>query len=276
MSFDLNSHDYEAFSRYLQEACGIVLGDNKQYLVQNRLHGLLSELAVGTVGALLDKANREPNSNLNQRIVDAMTTNETLWFRDQYPFEALKRMILPELSRQNLPRIKIWSSACSYGQEPYSISMIVEEYRRDYQRHPLKDVHIMATDISPTVLKHAREGAYDSLSMARGLSTDRRAQFFHDQGDKAVLKEEVQRQVHFRELNLIKSFPGLGKFHVIFCRNVLIYFSNEQKQDILNRFADALEPNGYLFLGGSESITRHSDRFCVSRAHGGMVFRLAD
>ncbi len=274
MSSELNPHDYEAFSRYLKEACGIVLGDNKQYLVQNRLHGLMKELGKDSLRALLDQAKREPNGKLTQKIVDAMTTNETLWFRDQYPFEALKRMILPELARQNLPRIKIWSAACSYGQEPYSIGMIMEEYRRDYRRHPLNNVQILATDISPTVLKHAQDGIYDSLSMGRGLSSDRRAEFFREQDGKAQVVEQVRRMVSFREINLIKPYMNLGKFHVIFCRNVLIYFSNEQKQDILNRLADALEPNGYLFLGGSESITRHCDRFTVSRAHGGMVFRL--
>ncbi|MEK7322159.1 MAG: protein-glutamate O-methyltransferase CheR [Pseudomonadota bacterium] len=274
MSADINPQEYAAFRDFLEHVSGIVLGENKQYLVNSRLRSLLGELGIKSVGELLGMMDRSSGVQLRQRVIDAMTTHETLWFRDQYPFEALKRMILPELTKADLPTLRIWSAACASGQEPYSISMICEEFRLEYPRRPLGTVQILATDISPTILQLAREGVYDSIALGRGLTQDRRERFFITENDKAKIKPAMMRQVTFRELNLMQPFKSLGKFHVIFCRNVMIYFSDQLKVDILGRIAEVLEPNGYLFLGGSESITRYCDRFEVSRAHGGMVFRL--
>jgi chemotaxis protein methyltransferase CheR len=213
-------------------------------------------------------------AGLRQQLIDAMTTHETLWFRDQYPYEALKRMILPELARAKLPNVRIWSAACSSGQEPYSISMIIEEYRREYPKHPLTNVQIVATDISPTILKAAKEGSYEDIALARGLTSDRRAKFFDEFDGLAKVKDFVRKQVSFLELNLISPLTHMGKFHVIFCRNVLIYFSDKNKINILDRMANVLEPGGFLFLGGSESISRYTTKFEVARYYGGMVFRL--
>lgn len=273
MSEPISPQDYHAFREFLAEESGIVLGDNKQYLVSSRLRSLLTELGLPSVGELLGLLRSGRDTRLRQRIIDAMTTHETLWFRDQYPFEALKRMILPELARRKLPTIRIWSAACASGQEPYSIGMICEEYRREYPKHQLGNVQILATDISPTILKFAREGVYESIALGRGLTADRRERFFDTVGDRAAVKPEIKQQVSFRELNLMHPFGALGRFHVIFCRNVMIYFSDELKADILNRLAGVLEPDGYLFLGGSEAISRYSDKFEAARAHGGMIFR---
>lgn len=270
---ELTLQEYREFRDFLAKESGIVLGENKQYLVSSRLRGLLAELHLNSVRELLDLLHSSRDARLRQRIIDSMTTHETLWFRDQYPFESLKRMILPELARRKLSDIRIWSAACASGQEPYSISMICEEYRREYPRHPLGNVQIIATDISPTILKTAREGVYESLALGRGLTPDRRERFFDAIDDKAVVKPEIKQHVIFQELNLMKSYAGLGRFHVIFCRNVMIYFSDELKIDILNRLAGVLEPDGYLFLGGSEAISRYSDKFEVVRSLGGMVFR---
>lgn len=270
---ELTLQEYREFRDFLAKESGIVLGDNKQYLVSSRLRGLLADLHLKSVRELLDLLYNSRDARLRQRIIDSMTTHETLWFRDQYPFESLKRMILPELARRKLSDVRIWSAACASGQEPYSISMICEEYRREYPRHPLGNVQIIATDISQTILKTAREGVYESLALGRGLTADRRERFFDPIGDKAVVKFEVKQSVIFRELNLMKPYAGLGRFHVIFCRNVMIYFSDELKTDILNRIAAVLEPDGYLFLGGSEAISRYSDKFEVVRSLGGMVFR---
>lgn len=270
----ITPQEYHDFRNFLVEESGIVLGENKQYLVSSRLCSLLTELNLKSVQELLDLLHNGKDSRLWQRVIDSMTTHETSWFRDQYPFESLKRMILPELARHKLPAIRIWSAACASGQEPYSISMVCQEYRREYPRHPLGNVQILATDISPTILKTAKEGVYESFALGRGLTSDRRERFFDAVGDKAALKSEIKQQVTFRELNLMKPFSGLGRFHVIFCRNVMIYFSDELKADILNRIASVLEPNGYLFLGGSEAISRYSDKFEIARAFGGMVFRL--
>jgi len=274
LSYVITPQEYQDFRSFLAEESGITLGDNKQYLVTSRLRGLLAELGITSIKELLALVRTARDAKLRQRIIDAMTTHETLWFRDQYPYESLKRMILPELARRKLPAVRIWSAACASGQEPYSISMICQEYRREYPNHQLGSVQIHATDISPTILKLAKEGIYESIALGRGLTADRRERFFDAIGDKAAVKAEIKQQVTFRELNLMNSFAGLGRFHVIFCRNVMIYFSDDLKADILDRIAAVLEPDGYLFLGGSEAISRYSDKFEVARAYGGMVFRL--
>ena len=274
MNINVSPEEYVRLSEYLSTSCGIELGDNKQYLVNSRLKTMLARNGFKSITDLLTSVKTQASPVLQQQLIDAMTTHETLWFRDQYPYESLKRMILPELARANLPNIRIWSAACSSGQEPYSISMIVEEYRREYPKHPLSGVQIIATDISPTILRAAKEGVYEDIALARGLTSDRRARFFDEQVGKAQIKEFVRKQVTFQQLNLILSAPSIGKFHVVFCRNVLIYFSDKNKTNILERMANIIEPGGYLFLGGSESITRYTTKFEVARYYGGMVFRL--
>jgi len=274
VNFSVSPEEYSYLSEYLSTTCGIELGDNKQYLVNSRLKTLLAKHGFNSIEEMLSSVKNDIKAGLRQQLIDAMTTHETLWFRDQYPYEALKRMILPELARAKMPNVRIWSAACSSGQEPYSISMIVEEYRREYPKHPLANVQIVATDISPTILKTAKEGSYEDIALARGLTSDRRAKFFDDHDGVARVKDFVRKQVSFQELNLISPLTLIGKFHVIFCRNVLIYFSDKNKINILDRMASVLEPGGFLFLGGSESISRYTAKFEVARYYGGMVFRL--
>lgn len=274
MDLNVSPEEYTQLSEYLSTACGIELGGNKQYLVNSRLKAMLAKNGFKSISSLLSSIKCDGKLSLRQQLIDAMTTHETLWFRDQYPYEALKRMILPEMARAHLPNIRIWSAACSSGQEPYSISMIVEEYRRDYPKHPLPNVQIVATDISPTILRTAKEGIYEDIALARGLTPDRRAKFFDEQQGRAQVKDFVRNQVMFQELNLISPLSIIGKFQVVFCRNVLIYFSDKNKSSILERMANVIEPGGFLFLGGSESISRYTTRFEVARYYGGMVFRL--
>jgi chemotaxis protein methyltransferase CheR len=274
MNLNVTPEEYSQLSEYLSSACGIELGDNKQYLVNSRLKTMISKYGFRSIADLLSSIKNDGKASLRQQLIEAMTTHETLWFRDQYPYEALKRMILPELARAHFTNVRIWSAACSSGQEPYSISMIVDEYRREYPKHPLPNVQIIATDISPTILKSAKDAVYEDIALARGLSSDRRTKYFDEKGNKAQVKDFIRRQVTFQELNLISPMMTAGKFQVIFCRNVLIYFSDKNKVSILERIANAMEPGGYLFLGGSESISRYTTKFEVARSYGGMVFRL--
>jgi len=274
MNINVSPEEYTQLSDYLSRACGIELGDNKQYLVNSRLKPMVVKNGFKSIGELLSSLNANGSARLRQQVIEAMTTHETLWFRDQYPYEALKRMILPEMARAHLPDVRIWSAACSSGQEPYSISMILDEYRREYPKHPLTNVQITATDISPTIIKSAKEAVYEDIALARGLTSDRRAKYFDEMGTKAQVKDFIRRQVTFQELNLISPAMALGKFHIIFCRNVLIYFSDKNKINILERLANSMEAGGYLFLGGSESISRYTTKFEVARYYGGMVFRL--
>jgi chemotaxis protein methyltransferase CheR len=265
--------DYQAFQQFLQEACGIQLGLGKEYLVSSRLSALMREAQIESVGDLLLRLRSPAQSQLKVRVIDAMTTNETFWFRDIGHYILLKETILPDLNKQRGGSIRIWSAACSSGQEPYNISMIVEEYEAKMGRG--RPVSIEATDISSKVLAEAKRGVYCGLSVERGLTVDQQKRFFTPTLEQCLeVKPEVKRRVNFRSLNLASSYQGMGKFDVIFCRNVLIYFSNELKKDIVERLANALNPGGYLFLGSTESINQLSNRFEMKVGHGGISYRL--
>lgn len=229
---------------------------------------------------------------LRIEVIDAMTTNETLWFRDGYPFELLQNHLLPQYTRLGRP-LKMWSAACSSGQEPYSLAMSVLEYQqKSLSRLPF-NCDILATDLSPTMLEKSKLGVYDNLALGRGLSESRKKMFFEPVTDTAQLalaggvsrfqsslntgrmaiKDPVKRMVNFRTHNLLDNYSLLGKFDIIFCRNVLIYFSPESKQKILRQFATALNPKGILFLGASESISGLSEEFTMVRCHPGIYYQ---
>ena len=273
----ITPQDYESFRVFLEKACGILLGENKHYLVTSRLNRLMREFQVASFADLMRILREQPRSPLREQIIDAMTTNETMWFRDTYPFEMLRLTILPELAKQ--PRsgpLRIWSAACSTGQEPYSISMTVSEFQQANPGALRGDAQIIATDISPSALRIARAGVYERITVVRGLSEERRNRFFLDHGERWEVKPEIRRRVSFSEGNLMSSYAALGRFDIIFCRNVLIYFSADLKRDILGRMAQSLNPNGYLFLGGSESPTSYSPAYQMVRTPQGVVYRLRD
>lgn len=270
---NINAKEYEIFCNVLKQACGIVLGQNKLYLVNSRLKRLLDEEKISSVSQLIEMVAQGANSRLRGKIVDAMTTNETYWFRDQNPYLMMQESLLPELLQRSSKPLRIWSAACSSGQEPYSISMILEEF---FQSRPSlrRDVEIIATDISPTMLSRAREGIYDEITVSRGMDELRRSKFFTKQGAVWRVNDKIRARVKFVEFNLMKNFSSLGRFDVVFCRNVLIYFSSELKSDILNRISCALLPDSYLFLGGSESMASYCRRFDTVRFKTGLVFKL--
>ena len=268
----ISQRDYETFRDYLEDACGIVLGDNKHYLVSSRLGRLMQEHSIRSVGELVANLKDNPGSVFHERIIDAMTTNETSWFRDNHPYEALTQHVFPELGGKRIRDIRVWSAACSSGQEPYSISITVQEFFR-LRPGMITNVQIVGTDISPSMLKIAREGVFDENSLRRGMSDDRRKLHFRQTGEKWKLKNEIQSRVIFREINLLKDFSTIGKFDCIFCRNVLIYFSPEIKRDIIHRLTAALKPEGYLILGGSESIANYSSDFKNVRFQNGLLYK---
>jgi len=269
----IQSDDYKAFRKFLEEACGIVLGENKQYLVANRLDNLLKELALDSIKNLIETLKNNPRSGLRERIIDAMTTNETSWFRDGYPFEILKKVILPEVAQKKTREIRIWSAACSSGQEPYSISMIIQEFLRE-RPGGLTYSQIVSSEISASMLQSAREGLYDKMSLSRGLSQERRERFFIANDIRWQIKREIRERVVFKELNLMDSYMLLGRFDVVFCRNVLIYFSESVKADILRRITRILQPGGYLFLGASESLTGCADDYEILQLYDGIFYKL--
>lgn len=277
-SFDqmtLSTLEYQEFCKFLRESAGIDLGENKQYLVATRLRRVMAEIECPSFAELTSRVKRSENYRLRQRVIDDMTTNETFWFRDLYPFDYLKKTIFPDLFKQNPQgRIRIWSAACSSGQEPYSLSMTVDEcVRQNYAMRNLA-VDIVATDLSSEILEQARSGVYDQLSISRGLSPERLKNYFDDHGGgKWKAKSIIQNRITFRPLNLLDGYVTMGKFDIIFCRNVLIYFSADTKRDILKRLHGVLKPNGILFLGSSESIAGATDYFDMVHCNPGVLYR---
>ena len=275
MSKAISPEEYRLFSDFLEDACGIVLGENKHYLVTSRLQRLMDELNIPSLSELVKRMGSVGGKSLQVRIIDAMTTNETLWFRDSHPFDILRNDIFPELAKERTRPLRIWSAACSSGQEPYTMSMVAQEYGMANPGKLAKGVEILATDISKTVLEQARAATYDNMSLARGMSEERKLRYFRDLGNRQwELRKEIRERVRFTELNLMQSYLSLGKFDIIFCRNVLIYFSADLKRDIIGRLAKALNPRGYLFLGSSESLAGHSDMFDMIRSGGAVYYRL--
>lgn len=278
-----NSHDsfdqaeFDQFRQFLQEACGIALGDNKQYLVSNRIRRLLDEHQLNTFSELVRALKLNTHRKLKDQVIDAMTTNETFWFRDIYPYEHLKNQLLTELMGGNNKApgaIRIWSAACSTGQEPYSISMMVEEYKRQTMGALARPVQIIATDLSSTVLEQARKGDYDRLSILRGLPADRLERYFDQSADNCWrVKSSVRDRVDFKALNLLDSYAGLGRFDIVFCRNVLIYFNADLKRQILQKIHAALKPQGILYLGSSEGLAGAADLFEMVRCEPGILYK---
>ncbi len=275
-SFEISPQDYDNFRRYLEEHSGIVLGENKHYLVTSRLSRLMREFGIADFKILMRQLIGERNSKLHEQIVDAMTTNETLWFRDGYPFEVMKQVILPEFSNKRLSQLRIWSAACSSGQEAYSISITLQEYLSNKPGSLPAGIQIIGTDISATMLREANAALYDNMSLARGMSDERRQRYFIQRGDKWEVRPEIKQRASFREMNLLNSYSPLGRFDMVFCRNVLIYFSSQMKSDILNRIAKTMNPGGYLFLGGSESPTSYTDAFELVRTPQGVAYRVKE
>lgn len=269
----LDDKSYHQFRTFLEQQCGIVLGENKQYLVKSRLAPLMSKFDVNSLGELVTRTLSPIERQLRAAVIDAMTTNETLWFRDDYPFKLLKSKLLPDLADRRTP-VKIWSAASSSGQEPYSIAMSVLEYQQSNPGAFARGVQVIGTDISSTMLEHCKYGHYDSLALARGLSPERKRQFFEN-GDNGMLKvkDEVKKMVSFRPLNLLNSYSLMGRFDIVFCRNVLIYFAPEIKAQIISQIHGTLNDGGYLFLGASESLSGLNSDFDMLRCNPGIIYQ---
>jgi chemotaxis protein methyltransferase CheR len=236
----------------------------------------MEQHSIKTLGELVQRMQSQPRCGLRELVVDAMTTNETLWFRDVYPFEVLKNRVLPELIKANPgQRLRIWSAASSSGQEPYSLSMSIDEFEKTNIGQLKAGVQIVATDLSPSMLANCKSGEYDSLAMGRGLSAERLQRYFDPKGPgRWVVKPAIKSRVVFRPLKLLDSYSSLGKFDIGFCRNVLIYFSAEVKKDILTRIHAMLKPGGYLFLGASEALNGLPSHYQMVQCSPGIIYKV--
>ncbi len=276
MTKNIAPEDYRKFKGFLEKACGITLGEGKQYLIVSRLTKLLRNEGVSSVSELLTAIELGQPQYLRDFVIDAMTTNETSWFRDRSPFEALATDVFPLWDKEKKRQCKIWSAACSSGQEPYTISIALSEYKAITTVTTLNSASIIATDISASMLQEAKQAEYDENIVGRGISSKRKQQFFKQNGGRWIVADDIRKRVSFKEQNLLSSYDSLGKFDIIFCRNVLIYFAAERKTDILNRMARALNPGGFLFLGASETVMGYSDAFEMKRSASGVYYRLKD
>lgn len=270
--------EFRLIRDYVEKHCGIHLSDDKTYLVETRLTTMMFEQGCRTFGELYNRAILDKTYALRDKIIEAITTNETFWFRDLHPFSILSDVMLKryaeEIADGRRSRIRFWCCACSTGQEPYSIAMTFLEYARHNPRLKPEHIEIIATDISSTVLFLGKLGRYDSLAITRGLSDEFRDRYFVQDNKIWTIRDEVKKMVRFQKLNLQENFNHLGKQDVIFCRNILIYFSLEFKQDILKRIASLLRPGGYLFLGASESIIMYTQEYDMQRHAMGLYYQV--
>jgi chemotaxis protein methyltransferase CheR len=250
--------DYEFLRKLLRERSGLDLSPDKQYLVESRLIPLARRVGLSGITELVAKI-KGGSETLTAEVVEAMTTNETFFFRDKIPFDHLRQTVLPELvqARANRRSLRIWCAASSTGQEPYSIAMCIKEFA------PLAGwrVEIVATDLSQGVLEKSRAGIFSQFEVQRGLPIQMLVKHFTQTGELWQLNADIRAVVQHRQLNLLQDFSHLGTFDVIFCRNVLIYFDQDTKINIFDRLARVLEPDGVLALGAAESVVGISDAF---------------
>jgi chemotaxis protein methyltransferase CheR len=245
--------DFNYIADLARRRAAIVLEPGKEYLVESRLTPIAQKEGHAGLSEFIARLRSGPEASpVHARVVDALTTNETFFFRDHHPFEAMKKVVVPKLiqDRANLRRLTIWCAACSTGQEPYSIAMMLKEH---FPQLASWKVNIVATDISPRVLEQARKGTYSQIEVNRGLPAIYLVKHFTQSGSSWVIREDIRKSVEFRELNLIQPWGALPVFDVVFIRNVLIYFDVPTKQSILRNIRRHMAPDSHLFLGTAET-----------------------
>jgi chemotaxis protein methyltransferase CheR len=256
----ISATDYDFFKRFLKERSGLVLADDKHYLLETRLAPLARKLGIASIAQLAAKLREPGAAAVQEAVVDAMTTNESFFFRDKTPFEAFTASMLPHLlrSRPATQALRIWCAAASTGQEPYSLAMLIKE---NGAKLAGRRIEILATDISNEVLTRAKAGVYSQFEVQRGLSVQYLLKYFAKEGEAWRIAPDIRGMVDFRYMNLLKPFTGMGLFDIVFCRNVLIYFEPATKLDVLTRIGRVLRPDGFLVLGGAETVVGLTDDF---------------
>lgn len=280
---ELSDADFNALRGYILKVCGINLGDEKKYLVTQRLTPVMRAQGCADFTEFVKLISRFSDERLRSEVISAITTNETFFFRDGHPFEMFRKILLPVMCEWAISRkqravvrkgskVSILSAGSSTGQEPYTLSMIIHDHLKAGRPTSLmpEDFSITATDISSRVLAQAMAGEYTDLEIRRGLNDELREAHFTKEGGKWVVREPIRNLVEFRKVNLMEPFLHLGGYDVIFCRNVLIYFDEAAKRRILDQFHSMLADGGFLVLGATENTYGITDRF-ESRHAGGSV-----
>ena len=251
----LSHHEFETFTRMLEDNVGLYLGKEKEYLISSRLMPIAKQHEYTGYIALVQKLIQSPLSPLHWQSFEALLTNETMFFRDQYPFEGLKNVIIPSLIKTQEANkvLTIWCAAASTGQEPYSIAILIKEYFPELIKWK---INLIATDICTVALNKAKIGIYNEAELSRGLTEKQIQTYFSKVSPSEYqISGDIRSMVHFSELNLIKELPAMPSYDLILIRNVLIYFSNDNKRKVLDSMYQKLYPHGYLMLGTSEFIS---------------------
>jgi chemotaxis protein methyltransferase CheR len=265
--------DFQFIQTLARDEAGLIIEPGKEYLVESRLQPLAKREGLTTLDELTAKLRTSLGGALRPKVIDALTTNETTFFRDVEPFEMLRTIVLPELieSRKAERRLSIWYAASSTGQEPYSASMLIREHFPQLLTWKLEQ---LGTDLSPTVLAKAREGRYGQIEMNRGLPATYLVKYFDRTDNAWQLKDSVRSMVRFEERNLVRPWPTMPPVDIVMIRNVLIYFDVETKKQILGRIRQILRPDGYLFLGGAETTMNLDDKFVRQQYNRSGCYRL--
>ncbi|WP_310621450.1 CheR family methyltransferase [Flexibacterium corallicola] len=256
----MTPQDYEFLRTFLMSRSGLVLSDEKQYLVESRLVPIVRRREFSSLSELIGTLRKPGTRELQEDVVEAMTTNESFFFRDKTPFEHFKAEMLPAMlkSREARKRIRIWCAAASTGQEPYSLCMTLKEMKA---RTAGFNFDIVGTDLSKEVLEKARSGIYSQFEVQRGLPIQMLLKYFTQQEELWQIAPELRSMVQWKKMNLLDSFAGLGEFDIVFCRNVLIYFDQATKIEVLQKISRQMPADGYLVLGAAETVVGLTDCF---------------
>ena len=252
--------EYDYLRQFLKSRSGLVLSNEKQYLIESRLLPVARKAGLQSIAALVAKLKEPRETVLAEAVVEAMTTNESFFYRDKTPFEHFTQMMMPELlkARASSKKIRIWCAAASTGQEPYTLAMCLKEMESKLAGWRIE---ILGTDISNEVLDRAKAGTYTQFEVQRGLPIQLLLKYFTQQGESWTISPQLRSMVQWKKFNLLDSFASFGQFDIVFCRNVLIYFDQATKVDILGRIAKTMAPDGYLVLGAAETVVGLSDAF---------------
>lgn len=265
----MSPEDFDFMRAFLKERSGLSLSADKRYLLETRLASLVRAQGFDSLDDLARAIRADTQSPLATQVAELMTTNESLFFRDKVPFEHFRNLIVPAMrgARVKQKKIRIWSAACAAGQEPYSLAMAIREQKLfpdDWS------VEIVATDLSTPVLERARTGIYTQFEVQRGLPIQLLVKYFTKVGDGWQVVPELRAMVSYSRLNLLENFARLGRFDLIFCRNVLIYFDQATKMNVLERLARQIAPDGYLLLGAAETVIGLTGAFAPLADHRGL------
>jgi chemotaxis protein methyltransferase CheR len=265
----MRDQDFELFANLLRSGSGLSIGPDKHYLLETRLTPLALKHGLSGLEALADEIRFKKPKQLIDSVIECMTTNESFFFRDTTPFDIMKNQVLPKLQEKRAERkqIRIWCGAASTGQEPYSLAMMFAE---NPQRWAGWDIQILGTDISTEALARAQEGSYSQFEVQRGLPVEYMLKYFTQTGERWTIKDDIKKRVTFKPFNLLDSYAGLGRFDIVFLRNVLIYFDAPTKAAVFEKVRNVMEKDASLFLGAAETVLGVTEQFRAIRSLRGL------